>query len=218
MSSRFLKIFKCLSEEDVVLVIPVDKFEEERRIEKWERIDSLNMWKWLTLEQVDMLNKLYKTTDDMALVLEKAYAELLMTDGGLREMAVRSFRETCKELLRVILGERNYDLIADMYNFGRTGEEISEKLSQFYMRLSKTNKKYADMIAPTCMLVYNIYGSRAIRYPRKINEDNLFVKQIHWFTREQETEIERMLAEGARNENLLAKILDYYENLDSLNQ
>uniref|UniRef100_A0A8R1TWU4 Laminin EGF-like domain-containing protein n=1 Tax=Onchocerca volvulus TaxID=6282 RepID=A0A8R1TWU4_ONCVO len=210
--------FESNEKEDVVLVIPVDRFAEERRNEKWKRIGNLNMWKWLTLEQVDMLNKLYKTTDDLALVLEKTYAQLLMTDGGLREMAVRSFRETCKELLRVILGDRNYDLIADMYNFGRTGEEISEKLKQFYMRLSKTNKKYADMIAPTCMLVYNIYGLRPIRHPRKINEDNLFVKQIHWFTREQEIEIETMLAEGARNENLLAKILDYYENLDSLSQ
>lgn len=35
------------------------------------------------------------------------------------------------------------------------------------------------------MLVYNIHGSLSVRYPRKINEDNLFVKQIHWLTREQ---------------------------------
>ncbi|KAM3716939.1 Basement membrane proteoglycan [Dirofilaria immitis] len=204
--------------EDVVLVIPVDRFTEEGRNEKWAGVGNLNMWKWLTLEKVDMLNKLFKATNDIALILEKTYAQLLMTDGGLREMAVRSFRETCNELLRVLLGDRNYYLIADMYNFGRTSEEINEKLNQFYMRLSKTNKKYVDMMAPTCKLIYNIYGSPAIRHPRRINEDNLFVKQIHWFTREQETEIETILAEGARNENLLTEMLDYYENLDSLSQ
>ncbi|MCP9264649.1 hypothetical protein DINM_022777 [Dirofilaria immitis] len=212
-----VKLLKLLR-EDVVLVIPVDRFTEEGRNEKWAGVGNLNMWKWLTLEKVDMLNKLFKATNDIALILEKTYAQLLMTDGGLREMAVRSFRETCNELLRVLLGDRNYYLIADMYNFGRTSEEINEKLNQFYMRLSKTNKKYVDMMAPTCKLIYNIYGSPAIRHPRRINEDNLFVKQIHWFTREQETEIETILAEGARNENLLTEMLDYYENLDSLSQ
>ncbi|KAL3985881.1 Laminin EGF-like (Domains III and V) family protein [Acanthocheilonema viteae] len=210
--------FESDEREDVMLVIPVERYTEEGRDVKWEQIGNLNMWKWLTIEQVYMLNKLYKTTDDVALVLEKTYAQLLMTDGGLREMAVQSFRETCKELLRTILGDRNYELIADLYNLGRTGEEIKEKLNQFYVQLSEMNKKYADMIAPTCMLVYNIRQSPLMRFPRKINEDKLFVKQIHWFNREQETEIETMLAEGARNENLLAKILEYYENLDSLSQ
>uniref|UniRef100_A0A158Q791 Laminin EGF-like domain-containing protein n=1 Tax=Elaeophora elaphi TaxID=1147741 RepID=A0A158Q791_9BILA len=204
--------------EDVVLIIPVERFTKQGRIVEWERIGNLNMWKWLTIEQVYMLNELYRTTDDIALVLEKTYDQLRMTDGGLREMAVRSFRETCKELMRVILGDQKYDLIADLYNFGRTGKEITEKLNQFYVQLSGTNKKYADMIAPTCMLVYNIYEPSSMRFPRKINEDNLFVKQIHWLTREQEIEIEQMLAAGARNENLLAKILEYYENLDSLSQ
>lgn len=33
-----------------------------------------------------------------------------------------------------------------MYNFGRTGKEINEKLNQFYVQLSETNKKYADMV------------------------------------------------------------------------
>lgn len=59
---------------------------------------------------------------------------------------MRSFRETCNELLRAILGDRNYELIADLYNFGRTGEEISEKLNQFYVQLSEKDKKYADMV------------------------------------------------------------------------
>lgn len=210
--------FESDESEDVVLAILVDKHTTEKKSVKWERVGNLNMWKWLTIEQVYMLNKLYKTTGDVGLVLEKTYAQLLMTDGGLRELAVRSFRETCKELLRVILGDENYDLVMDMYDFGRTGEEIREKLNQFYVQLSERNKKYANMIAPTCMLVYNIYGLSSVRSPRKINEDNLFVKQMHWFTREQEIEIEAMQAEGARNENLLAKILEYYENLDSLSQ
>lgn len=43
----------------------------------------------------------------------------------------------------------------------------------------------------------------------------LLEKKRHEF---QETEIETMLAEGAKNESLLAKILEYYENLDSLSQ
>uniref|UniRef100_A0A915PGU8 Laminin EGF-like domain-containing protein n=1 Tax=Setaria digitata TaxID=48799 RepID=A0A915PGU8_9BILA len=210
--------FESDEREDVLLAIPVDAFREEGGNEKWEQIGNLNMWKWLTLEQVYMLNKLYKTTGDIAVVLEKAYALLLKTDGGLREMAVRSFRETCKELSRVILGNRNYDLIAEMYNFGRTGAEISRKLNQFYVGLSEMNKKFADMIAPTCMLVYNIRESRSLRSPRKINADNLFIKQIHWFTREQQDEIETMLAAGSPSKNLLAKILGYYDNLDSLSQ
>ncbi|CAG9535639.1 unnamed protein product [Cercopithifilaria johnstoni] len=210
--------FESDEREDMILVIPVERYTEEGRNVKWEQIGNLNMWKWLTMEQVYMLNKLYKTTDDIAMVLEETYIQLLMTDGGLREMALRSFRETCKELLRVILGDHNYELIANLYNFGRTGEEINEKLKEFYVEMSETHKKYANMVAPTCMLVYNIYQSPSVRSPRKINEDNLFVKQIHWFTKEQETEIETMLSEGAKNGKLLAKILEYYENLDSLSQ
>lgn len=46
----------------------------------------MNVWKWLTLDQAYELNMLYKTTGDVAVVLEKAYDQLLKTDGGLREM------------------------------------------------------------------------------------------------------------------------------------
>lgn len=82
----YLTLLTSVSVEDVILVIPVEMYTEKGRTEKWKRIGNLNMWKWLTIEQVYMLNKLYKKTGDIALVLEKTYAQLLMTDGGLREM------------------------------------------------------------------------------------------------------------------------------------
>lgn len=69
-----------------MLVVPVERLTEKGGNVKWEQIGNLNMWKWLTIEQVDMLNKLYKTTGDISLVLEETYAQLLRTDGGLREM------------------------------------------------------------------------------------------------------------------------------------
>ncbi|VDK77897.1 unnamed protein product [Litomosoides sigmodontis] len=210
--------FESDEREDVVLTIPVERNSEERTDVEWTQIGNLNMWKWLTAEHAYKLSNLYKTTGDLALLLEKAYVQLLLTDGALREMAMRSFRETCRELLRAILGDENYELVANLYKSGQRGKEITERLNEFYVQLSDMNKKYADMIAPTCMSVYDIYQLPSGRYRRSVAEDTLFIKEIHWLTKEQETEIETMLAEGAKNESLLAKILEYYEKLDSSSQ
>lgn len=72
--------------EDVVLIFPIERNTEEGTSVEWAQIGNLNMWKWLTTEDVYTLNNLYKTTGDLALLLEKTYAQLLVTDGALREM------------------------------------------------------------------------------------------------------------------------------------
>lgn len=47
----------------------------------------------------------------------------------------------------MILGDRNYEIIAEMYDFGRTGTEIESKLNEFYAQMNEIKRKQSDQVS-----------------------------------------------------------------------
>ncbi|VDM98610.1 unnamed protein product [Thelazia callipaeda] len=181
-------------------------------------ISDLNIRKWLPPEQVSILNQLYHTTNDIGVVLHKAHTLMLGTYGDLRELALESFKKTCKDLLQAVMGSAGRELIEKMYKFNESETEIISELKEFHTNLSDTSRKYADMVTPVCLPIQKSNPNQtSIPQLLKTTDGNAsFAKIIHWLTEKQQAEIGTMLARGEQNSQILAKISSYIENFDSV--
>lgn len=85
--------------------------------------------------------------------------------------------------------------------------------------MSERITTFANKIIPVCKLVRGTFGMPTVRLSRStVNEDKLFINQIQWLTTNQQAEMEKILAKNGGGEQFLAKIIDYYESLNSTSQ